>query len=67
MLFPNGTELGSLGSQPLLCRPEIGYRRRIGQPVPSCRHALHNGMQKQLPRPPRPRCFQKAAYVHYCY
>jgi hypothetical protein len=26
MLFPNGTELRSLCSRPLLCRPKIGYR-----------------------------------------
>ena len=30
MLFPNGTELRSLGSQPLLCRPKISYRGVYG-------------------------------------
>jgi hypothetical protein len=58
MLFPNGTELRKRSSQPLLCGPEDWLSRRIWQPVPSRRHALHNGVQKQLPRP---RCFQEAS------
>jgi hypothetical protein len=66
MLFPNGTELRSPGSQPLYAARRLAIEAYMAiRPLLPTSSPQWNA--EAVAKAARPRCFQEAAYVQYCH